>query len=161
MSAVAVTVNLLLALRHWGEEGELAHSESKASLLPSVACGSSVGRSLVQMNIMMIMTIHRARIYPRCNSMLITLERPQSSSWIFLSLIVRAGYVCVAIIHRTLTWTTGSLSCAQMLVNACDCTRGVYGHRKRESARKVDSGRKIPCRTGESNLRQRRDGPML
>ena len=37
---------------------------------------------------------------------------------------------------------------------------GVYGH-VRESALKVDSGRKIPCRIGESNLRQRRDGPML
>ena len=33
--------------------------------------------------------------------------------------------------------------------------------RVRASALKVDSGRKIPCRTGESNLRQRRDGPML
>ena len=45
-------------------------------------------------------------------------------------------------------------------VNACDCTRG----RKdsvRESVLKVDSGRKIPCRTGESNLRRRRAGPML
>ena len=31
----------------------------------------------------------------------------------------------------------------------------------RESALKVDSGRKIPCRTGESNLRQRRAGPTL
>ena len=31
----------------------------------------------------------------------------------------------------------------------------------RESALKVDSGRKIPCRTGESNLRQRRVGLML
>ena len=32
----------------------------------------------------------------------------------------------------------------------------------RESALKADSGKKkIPCRTGESNLRQRRDGPML
>ena len=30
-----------------------------------------------------------------------------------------------------------------------------------ESALKVDSGRKIPCRTGESNLRQRRGGPTL
>ena len=30
-----------------------------------------------------------------------------------------------------------------------------------ECALKVDSGRKIPCRTGESNLRQRRDGLML
>ena len=38
--------------------------------------------------------------------------------------------------------------------------RGVQTH-VREYALKVDSGRKIPCRTGESNLRQRRDGPML
>ena len=45
-------------------------------------------------------------------------------------------------------------------VNACDCTRG-YTDTVRESALKVDSGRKNPYRTGESNLRQRRDGPML
>ena len=31
----------------------------------------------------------------------------------------------------------------------------------RESALKVDSGRKIPCRTGEPNLRRWRAGPML
>ena len=31
----------------------------------------------------------------------------------------------------------------------------------RESALKVDSGRKIPCRTGESNLRRRCAGPIL
>ena len=31
----------------------------------------------------------------------------------------------------------------------------------RESALNVDSGRKIPCRTGESNLRQWRAGPTL
>ena len=31
----------------------------------------------------------------------------------------------------------------------------------RESALKVDSWRKIPCRTGESNLRRRRAGPMV
>ena len=31
----------------------------------------------------------------------------------------------------------------------------------RESALKVDPGRKIPCRTGVSSLRQRRAGPML
>ena len=37
---------------------------------------------------------------------------------------------------------------------------GVRTHVK-ESALKVDSNRKIPCRTGESNLRQRRDGPTL
>ena len=41
-------------------------------------------------------------------------------------------------------------------VNACDCTRGCTGT-VRESALKSDSGRKIPCRTEESNLRQRRD----
>ena len=34
----------------------------------------------------------------------------------------------VFIIHRTLTWTTGFLMCAQMLINACDCAEGVYGH---------------------------------
>ena len=32
---------------------------------------------------------------------------------------------------------------------------------ERESALKVDSGKKILCRTGESNLLQRRAGPML
>ena len=54
-------------------------------------------------------------------------------------------------------------------VNACDCARGVGGggvgvggtFTQRESALKVDSGKKIPCLTGESNLGQRRDGPML
>ena len=45
-------------------------------------------------------------------------------------------------------------------VNACDCTRGCTDT-VRESALKADYGRKIPCRTGESNLRQRRTGPML
>ena len=45
-------------------------------------------------------------------------------------------------------------------VNACDRTRGCTDT-VRESALRVDSGRKIPCRTGESNLRQRRAGPVL
>ena len=45
-------------------------------------------------------------------------------------------------------------------VNACDYTR-VCTDTVRESALKVDSERKIPCRTGESNLRQRRAGPTL
>ena len=44
--------------------------------------------------------------------------------------------------------------------NACDCTWG-YTDTVRESALTVDSGRKIPCRTGESNLRQRRAGTTL
>ena len=45
-------------------------------------------------------------------------------------------------------------------VNAGDCTRECTDT-VRESALKVDSGRKIPCRKGESNLRRRRAGPML
>ena len=49
--------------------------------------------------------------------------------------------------------------CAQMLMHAI-AHGGVRTH-VRESALKVDSGRKIPCRTGESNLRQRCAGPML
>ena len=46
------------------------------------------------------------------------------------------------------------------IVNACDCIRGCTDT-VRESALKVDSGRKIPFGTGESNQRQRRAGPML
>ena len=49
---------------------------------------------------------------------------------------VHAGCFSVSIIHRTLTWTTGSLKCAQMLTHAiahCGCTDTV-----RESALKVD-----------------------
>ena len=45
-------------------------------------------------------------------------------------------------------------------VNACDCTWGVRTH-VTESALKVDSGRKIPRRIGESNLRQQRVGPTF
>ena len=45
-------------------------------------------------------------------------------------------------------------------VNAWDCTRRCPDT-ERESALKVGSGRKIPCRIGKSKLRQRRDGPML
>ena len=45
-------------------------------------------------------------------------------------------------------------------VNACDWTRGCTGT-LRESAQKVDSGRKIPCCTGELNLRQQCGGQML
>ena len=47
-------------------------------------------------------------------------------------------------------------------VNACDCARGCADIvRVRESALKVDSGRKIPCRTGEFNQHRRRVRPML
>ena len=72
---------------------------------------------------------------------------------------VHAGCFSVSIIYRILTWFTGSLTCAQMLMHAI-VHEGLRTH-VRESALKVDSGRKIPCRTGESNLRQRRDVPVL
>ena len=45
-------------------------------------------------------------------------------------------------------------------VNACNSTRGCTDT-VGESALKVDSRRKISCRTWESDLRQRRAGPML
>ena len=45
-------------------------------------------------------------------------------------------------------------------VNVCNCARSCMDT-IRESALKVDSERKIPCRTGESNLRKRRAGPTL
>ena len=45
-------------------------------------------------------------------------------------------------------------------VNACDCARGCTAT-ERESALKVGSGKKIPCCTRESGLRQQRDGLML
>ena len=44
------------------------------------AADAKAAALLEMMMMMMMMTIYRARIYPRCNSMLITLERPQSSS---------------------------------------------------------------------------------
>ena len=72
---------------------------------------------------------------------------------------VHAWCFSVSITHRTLTWTRGSVTCAQILMHVI-AHRGVQTH-VREYALKVDSGRKIPCRTGESNLRQRRDGVML
>ena len=37
---------------------------------------------------------------------------------------VHAGCFSVSMIHRTLTGITGSLTCAQIGVNACDCSRG-------------------------------------
>ena len=60
---------------------------------------------------------------------------------------VHSGCFSVSITHRTLTWTTGYLTCAQMLMHAI-AHGGVRTHVK-ESALKVDSGRKIPSGTGE------------
>ena len=53
--------------------------------------------------------------------------------------MVHAGYVCVAIIHRTLMWTTGSLTCAQMLIHTV-AHSGVWT--LKESTLKVTLGRK-------------------
>ena len=53
----------------------------------------------------------------------------------------------------------GSLTCAQMFMHVI--AHGAARTHVTESALKVDSGRKIPRRTGESNQRQRRAGPTL
>ena len=58
---------------------------------------------------------------------------------------VHAGCFSVSIIHWTLTWTTGSLTCTQMLLHAI-AHRVVWTHIT-EPALKVDSGRKIPFHT--------------
>ena len=78
---------------------------------------------------------------------------------IIYSLMVRAGYVCVAIIHRSLNMDH-RIFIVRTDVITRDCTRRCTDT-EMESALKVDSGNKIPCRTGGSSLRQRRDGPML
>ena len=72
---------------------------------------------------------------------------------------VHAGCFSVSKIHPTLTWTTGSLTCAQMLKHAI-AHGGVRTH-VRDSAPTDDSWRKIPRRIGESKLRQWRAGPTL
>ena len=46
-------------------------------------------------------------------------------------------------------------------VNARNLHMGGCTDTVRESALKVDSGRKIPCHTGESKLHQRSDGLVL
>ena len=75
------------------------------------------------------------------------------------NLLCVLGVLVFFMIYRTLSWTTGSLTRAQTLMHTIE-NGGVRTH-VRESALKVDCGRKIPCRTGESNQRQLRDGPML
>ena len=71
---------------------------------------------------------------------------------------VHAGWFSVSVINRPLTWTTRSYERTD--VNACDCTLGCRDTRKRVY---TESGlrEKNLCCTGESNLRQRRAGPML
>ena len=50
--------------------------------------------------------------------------------------MVHAGFFSVSLIHQTLTWTQGSLMCAQMLMHAI--AHGAVQTHVRESAWKVD-----------------------
>ena len=93
------------------------------------------------------------------NSCLLSTGKASCDRVTLLNLWCMLVHASVSIIHRTLTRTTESFKCEQMLMQAI-ARLGGRTH-ARESALKADSGRKIPCRTGESNLRQRRDGPML
>ena len=73
---------------------------------------------------------------------------------------VHAGCFSVSIIHQTLTWTTGSLTCAQMLMHVilhevtdtCQrvCTEGLLWEKN-----------PLPHWGIKPNLRQQRDGLML
>ena len=73
--------------------------------------------------------------------------------------MVHAGCFNVSIIHQSLDLNYGIFN-VHSDENACECTRGctdtVTG-----STLKVESGRKIPCRTGESKLRCQHAGVML
>ena len=46
-------------------------------------------------------------------------------------------------------------------VNACNYARGCTDTVRESALQLADSGRQIPCRTGESNLRRRHAGPTL
>ena len=69
-------------------------------------------------------------------------------------------WVCfgVSIIHRTLSWTTGSFTRAHVLMYAI-----AHGSVRtpEESLQCKMTGREILCCAGESNLQQRRAGPTL
>ena len=78
-------------------------------------------------------------------------EQLQEQRYPFLS--VCAVFSCV----QTMAWLPvfGSFN-VHTHVEACNCTRGLYWHRKRvcTGSWDADSGRKIPCCTGDSNLHQ-------
>ena len=59
----------------------------------------------------------------------------------FLSLCVQCFRVSV--IHRTLTWTTGSLTCVRDHCYTCVYTHGGFGHTDSESAQHFDSGKTL------------------
>ena len=53
---------------------------------------------------------------------------------------VHAGCFSISIIHQTLTWTTGSLTCTKMLMHAI--AHGVYGHMQESLPWKLSLGEK-------------------
>ena len=72
---------------------------------------------------------------------------------------MHGGCFSVSIIHQSLAWTTGSLTCAQMLMHAI-AHKGVKT--SWESLHwKLTLGEKIPCRTGKLKLCQWHASPML
>ena len=73
---------------------------------------------------------------------------------------MHAGCFGVSIIHRTLDMDYRIFN-VRTNVNACDFTHGGVRTHVRESALKVDFGRGTSFRSGESNVFQRRNGPML
>ena len=72
---------------------------------------------------------------------------------------VHAGCFSVSMIHANSDMDYGIFN-VRTDVNACDCARGCTDA-VRESALKVDSGRKNPLMHREIDLHRRRDGPML
>ena len=65
------------------------------------------------------------------------LQQPQDQRYPVLHM--HAGSFCLSVIHRTLTWTTGSLTCVRDHSYACVYTRGGVGHKDSESAQHFDS----------------------
>ena len=90
--------------------------------------------------------------------LLLSIERPQSPSWLFCR--YGACLLCLCRHKPPNSNMDYRIFNARTDVNACDCTWGCADTEK-ECALKAESGKQMPCRTGESNLRQRRDGPML
>ena len=71
---------------------------------------------------------------------------------------VYAGCFSVSIIHQTLTWTAGSWTCAQVLMQVI--AHGVFRHCERVCTERLSLGWKS-CHTEESNLHQRHANPTL
>ena len=74
-------------------------------------------------------------------------QQPQEQRYPFLS--VCAVFSCIQIF----VWL-GFLTCAQMIMLMHAIAHGGCTETVRESALEVDSGRKIPCCTGDSNPRE-------